>query len=290
MFKQDFECGYVYPNTEIINISSDHDTIWIHYNNQTITLAACGECCSTSVFKLPTKYVDFDEIVGKILISVEESFEVDETIYESDIDSEESEDNNCHYNGECIKMHYYIMTFTDDTTFNFALANTSNGYYDGWIELMQDYDDRTKKLFEDVIVTIVIGLPGSGKSHKSRELASQCDAKILDDSLSDHEQFLKSVNQHNRLIVNDPRFCDSKTFKQFITMAKSFLLPDNIKIVLFENNPITCAQNIIAREKDPKMIKYLTDFIRKYSAIYNPKNKIYAECSYTIVPVWEEHK
>lgn len=324
----------VYPNTKIINVTFDEYKIVIHYFDQSITINAYGECCSTSKFKFPIGYINFDEIFGKTLISIEEINEDDK--YDAiELKSEACAEND----DDCVIMHYYDMKFTDNSTFNFALKNTSNGYYDGWIGMTQNHNKKIQKLIDDVIVTIIVGLPGSGKSYLSKKLANNCQCqlhnqvhnqvhnqdqnnkqcnchtrvKILDDNLSNHEEFIKNVKLYKELIINDPRFCDPTTFERFITIVKSLLLPDNIKIILFENDPKSCIQNIIvretnlnknlsaveyltilaqkcfdAKEKDYKSFEHLVNFVKKYSPNYDLNNKVYNDYSCTIVPVWKQ--
>lgn len=104
----------VYPleNKTIIHIAFD-DT------NSILRLLAIGDCCSFSWFEeLNDRY---DSIIGKEIKSID--------VKNDFIDLPKS-------NVQEYDQNTLIeIKFTDDTSFDFVLRNSSNGYYNGWLEI-----------------------------------------------------------------------------------------------------------------------------------------------------------
>ncbi|AZL89614.1 hypothetical protein QKC54_gp0940 [Megavirus baoshan] len=108
-------------NIEISGINFKNGTIDIYFkdSDKYNLLIAYADCCSESWFEL---YNDnpIDQIVGKKIQSLQ---------YVKDIDLPPSGVQERDIN------HIYRINFTDDTYYDFVLRNSSNGYYDGWLEI-----------------------------------------------------------------------------------------------------------------------------------------------------------
>ena len=117
-------------NVEFVKNAYENDdyftSIKIHTSKNVFILNAIGDCCSVSYIK-PYKKFNFNNIIGKVIISIQEV--LDEEVSSS----EETDEENC---DECRILHhiYEIKFKDDDESFKFVLLNYSNGYYDGWIE------------------------------------------------------------------------------------------------------------------------------------------------------------
>ncbi|AKI80013.1 hypothetical protein QJ850_gp686 [Acanthamoeba polyphaga mimivirus] len=82
-------------------------------------LSAEADCCSESWFYF-FEDKKLGSIVGKSIKNIE---------YREDIDLPSSGVQECDINS------LYRMNFTDGTYFEFVLRNSSNGYYNGWLEV-----------------------------------------------------------------------------------------------------------------------------------------------------------
>ena len=114
---------------------------------------------------------------------------------------------------------------------------------------------------------IIIGLPGSGKTHLLHSFGdhSKNHINIFDDCLSNiWNGKLFDAIKRNDVVVADPRFCDINIYTRFVNDISSFVDQSNIQIILFENNPKQCKMNI----SNPK--RHID--IDNYSKIYDLNN------------------
>lgn len=112
-----------------------HTGVTISFENKKkIKINPYGDCCSIS-YIINFKEFPFSKIIGKeikTLKEVKNKKKID-NLYKNAklIDYSNTNDN---FN----KYHLYEIKFTDKTSFNFGLVNASNGYYDGWIEVIEE--------------------------------------------------------------------------------------------------------------------------------------------------------
>lgn len=116
---------------------------------------------------------------------------------------------------------------------------------------------------------VIIGLPGSGKSTLLKEYAENY--IIYDDFISsfftgDLQEDLLTAGKS--LCIADPRLCDPKYFRDYIT---KYFPRNNTKLLLFENNPDQCLQNIIVRENN-KNLPWWRNTIDRFANIYSYDN------------------
>ena len=122
---------------------------------------------------------------------------------------------------------------------------------------------------------IIIGLPCSGKSHLCDNFEKE-GYKIYDDFISHfyNGNLIKDLENKINICVADPRLCDFKIFEKFICYFKS------PKLILYENNPEQCLQNLKNRERKIGISKS----IHILSNVYNLDN--YKKYNYLIIPVF----
>lgn len=117
-----------------------------------------------------------------------------------------------------------------------------------------------------ISITVIIGLPGSGKTTLALKMVDDKTFLIDDFSLNKElvNDFLKTGL--NRLVITDPRLC-STTKKRAETVLKTYL-GDNIFIswIAFENDVESCWKNVQER-KDGRIIgRYFLDSLsEKYT-------------------------
>ena len=98
-------------------------------------------------------------------------------------------------------------------------------------------------------LTIIIGLPGSGKSNYAR---LQKDLVLHDDFIFNYYNgsLLKDLKTKTNVCVVDPRLCIKQTFDKYITEWCKLVKMSDIYLILYENNPIQCMENSPHRKKD----------------------------------------
>lgn len=112
------------------------------------------------------------------------------------------------------------------------------------------------------MLVIIIGLPGSGKT--TLALKKYSDFLIHDDFLFNfyNGEVINHIKLNYNVCLTDPRLCFFKIFDQCMESIEKVIDKNNIKILLFENNPEQCILN------KPNE----TETIRKYSKSYNINN------------------
>jgi hypothetical protein len=123
-------------------------------------------------------------------------------------------------------------------------------------------------------LSIVIGLPCSGKTFLSRQLS----AKIYDDFIFNFYsgELIRDLKAGIDVCINDPRLCNYEVFKRYMDIFEDFIPNNEIILYLFENNPEQCKKNI----NEKNVIK----FIEFYTELYDLNN--YQSYKNVLVPVF----
>lgn len=95
-------------------------------------------------------------------------------------------------------------------------------------------------------VTVIVGLPGSGKTHLA-ELLRDDETTVIDDMSRDPSRLERFVEHPTpKLIITDPTHVGPELIRA--KMAKWLDQPHSIHIIAFENQPEQCYRNTQMRE------------------------------------------
>ena len=130
-------------------------------------------------------------------------------------------------------------------------------------------------------LTIIIGLPGSGKSHIMKKFE---DHIIFDDFIGSFYdgKLIKALLQNNKVCSSDPRMCLSDIFNRFINKILQYIKKSEIYLILFENDPEQCLKIIKYRHDGKQSIE---ETIKNYSKYYDLNN--YKKFEHEIVSVFK---
>jgi len=118
---------------------------------------------------------------------------------------------------------------------------------------------------EKSVITCVVGLPGSGKTHYANQECSKTGGIVIDDITSFNQ--LKSAFVDNEYIyITDPHFCIPQLRYNAEKMISSLGKNIEIKWIYFENSAEKCLKNIKHR-KDNRSVE---PTIMIYTKIYDP--------------------
>jgi hypothetical protein len=136
-------------------------------------------------------------------------------------------------------------------------------------------------------IIIIIGLPGSGKTTFSRKFK---DFIIFDDFI---QKFYdgKVINQlklNKKICLIDPRLCIFDIFLKYINIIEKYVNRSQIHLILFQNVPESCLNNIKLSNNMKLGNNYLLSIeetIKNYSLKYSLEN--YNLWQSTIMIVWK---
>lgn len=128
-------------------------------------------------------------------------------------------------------------------------------------------------------IYVIVGLPGSGKTHYGRELLSRLLAKgrkvALYDDLSINKEASDAFEAHDPdkdvdIIIADVFLCSPMVRMVCEKHLESKFPLAEIKWVFFENNPVKCHENVKSRTgSDRKVDNMIDTMTRQY---YIPPN------------------
>lgn len=95
-------------------------------------------------------------------------------------------------------------------------------------------------------ITLLIGLPGSGKTTYAHSI-SDCDTVILDDVK--YNDIPKDI-EAGHLIFTNPNMCEQSYKDKYIRKIKHLYPVSKTKEIYFENNPELCLENALRRERE----------------------------------------
>lgn len=110
-----------------------------------------------------------------------------------------------------------------------------------------------------MIITLIIGLPGSGKTWYARN--------VLGGTIVDDIQDLKDLpNINDDFTIIDVNFCDQRILNQAKHMLRLKYTNVSFQEIYFENNPKKARRNV-ERRNDGRNVE---GTIKRFTAIYNP--------------------
>lgn len=267
------------------------NNIKLKYDETIINIVARGEDYYSTGFKCDLELMpgkNISEIIGKILVKIIIDEHPNNNIYKKLI-----LENHKNYisiyssNWNDIIQHFvhYVMIFTDNTELKFLIINKSFGPYDRYIEIIEISAVKEEKKYNSNILTFIIGLPGSGKTTLAHEISRKGNYRLFDDFITNYAsgEFINSLTDFNNIVVIDPRLCKIDIFEAIIKKISIIIPEEHIMIILYENDPDTCINNIKNREKNIKIQKKLCSTVKSLSKVYNPENEKYNKYSSEII-------
>jgi hypothetical protein len=102
-------------------------------------------------------------------------------------------------------------------------------------------------------IFLIVGLPGSGKTHLANEMLVRFpDSLLLDDMSRDTDDKIEAGNAHDHLIIADPNVCRFGPLRA-IQKLKEWFGPHDLDIIAFENDPKQCWENVKNRRDGRKI-------------------------------------
>lgn len=223
-----------------------------------IILSAYGACCSNSWFEYLNN-ASFKDCIGKTYVCCSDTYELidmnNSGIQEVDIN------------------HIYEILFEDKTTFRFLLRNSSNGYYDGFVD--EKISNIETKPIEGQINSLIllVGLPGCGKTTYANILKNSMKNTVLYDDIDMmlHSNITKVRNDiinNKKVIISNTKLCLPNSYHEVIDKINLSNKNESIITYCFLPNKAKSIQNIKTREKESwKINKYLSN-IELFSNYY----------------------
>ena len=139
---------------------------------------------------------------------------------------------------------------------------------------------------EEPRLIVIIGLPGSGKTELMNKY-SISNYELFDDFVTSFfiGRLSSYLRQNKKVCACDPRLCLVENFQYYFNKFTEIVPTNSILIILFENNPEQCINNINLRTREQGNEKQnILNNVRDYSKNYDLKN--YANCNCVIKPVF----
>lgn len=124
------------------------------------------------------------------------------------------------------------------------------------------------------MITLLIGLPGSGKTWYAQNVLEY---DVFIDDPKDLSDFPRDINSSQHIVIADPMLCVG------LDRAVSFLMEvyseHSIEYIFFENNPEKCQRNVEYRIEngDIRKVNITADILVKQYSIPNDVK---------IIPIW----
>lgn len=134
-----------------------------------------------------------------------------------------------------------------------------------------------------MIITLVIGLPGSGKTTFVRNTKQSTDVCVDDptDLNKVYQLCDAAYSAGNNVYISDPKLCVGSILRDAVTLLKKRYTTAELQFIFFENNPEQCIANARSRLKTEPH-KTTENLIIKLSSQYRP-NEVYEG---NVVPVY----
>lgn len=116
------------------------------------------------------------------------------------------------------------------------------------------------RVSEKVKITLIIGLPGSGKTMLGNRLSKERGVPFIDD-ITDLDQL-----PSGDCIIADVNFCDNEILREAMRILHSMYDELQLELIYFANEPEQARANVI-RRADGREVE---GTIRRFTAVYNP--------------------
>jgi adenylate kinase family enzyme len=91
-------------------------------------------------------------------------------------------------------------------------------------------------------VVVIVGLPGSGKTHLALQLSDQTDFPVIDDPTTREGTIDQFFHRENFILV-DPKLCCTRNQEALKKMFRQHGVED-VRWIFFENDPEACRRNV----------------------------------------------
>lgn len=130
-------------------------------------------------------------------------------------------------------------------------------------------------------ITLIVGLPGSGKTHLAKEMAKvEGMSYVVFDDISHNKDMFKLMflsgkpDNTDDIIITDYSLCNPLTRHACESLLER-LFPDyEIYWIYFENNPEKCHNNVKSRTDESRKVDNLIDLLSKQYTIPSDKTAL----------------
>lgn len=123
------------------------------------------------------------------------------------------------------------------------------------------------------LITIVVGLPGSGKTHYIRKIS---DGRLVLDDVESPDEFPDSMQG---MVLTHPVLCKKECLENMIESIYKKYGTIGIEVIYFENDLNSCLKNLQKRSEDG-INQEAKNFARNLHRHYYPENPT--------IPVWKQ--
>jgi len=252
----------------IIDSDKEINSVILKYENNILKLSG-SDSCNGYYYNWIKEKDPFKNLIGKTIEYIEEDRHFsterkeERTSIINDIEKRDFPNGGRTWN-DSIHCKLYSIKLKEAENFEFYLIHQSNGYYYGWLQI-EDNSGIIKDFEIPNTLTVVIGLPGSGKTYLSNTL----NLPVYDDFIWDFYsgKLLEDIRIKD-VCINDPRLCNFETFEKFMFI---FGKTNNIRLYLFENDPMKCKENSNKHFDIDNLSKiYNVDNYKKYKNVVIP--------------------
>lgn len=119
-------------------------------------------------------------------------------------------------------------------------------------------------------ITVLVGLPGSGKSHMGRALSKERGCPFFDDCATEPEiweEVILCIKNGRNCILADPGFCIDRIKKKFFAQVAAVTDQAEFEFIYFANEPDVCANNVFNRTDGRKVSKRFAYDLSKWYTV-----------------------
>lgn len=116
-------------------------------------------------------------------------------------------------------------------------------------------------------ITVLVGLPGSGKTYYAHHNIKK-NQRFIDD-IKNFDEITKNIDKYDDFMISDPHLCIDKN----VELAKEKLKThfNEIKFIYWEND-IEKAWSNVQKRNDGRIIH--KSFLKRLSSMYNPPENV----------------